>query len=168
MAAKKIQYSVSMRPNPQHEDDPQKAYASIQLTGKYTLDDLAEHMNEHYGTYSKGTFKGIIEDMAVCIRELLLQGYSVQLDNLIPLPPRLRCKGAVSRDEFTTANILAMPVGIRAGRYIKGLRDVAEFEETTTRAIQRATLKAAKAGQTTADWTPAPEDAEGGEGNDEP
>ena len=64
MAAKKIQYSVSMRPNPQHEDDPQKAYASIQLTGKYTLDDLAEHMNEHYGTYSKGTFKGIIEDMA--------------------------------------------------------------------------------------------------------
>lgn len=64
MAAKKIQYSGSMRPNPQHEDDPQKAYASIQLTGKYTLDDLAEHMNEHYGTYSKGTFKGIIEDMA--------------------------------------------------------------------------------------------------------
>ena len=64
MAAKKIQYSVSMRPNPQHEDDPQKAYAFIQLTGKYTLDDLAEHMNGHYGTYSKGTFKGIIEDMA--------------------------------------------------------------------------------------------------------
>ncbi|MBQ8937612.1 MAG: hypothetical protein IJ066_07830, partial [Bacteroidaceae bacterium] len=89
-------------------------------------------------------------------------------DNLITLTPRLRCKGAVSRDEFTTANILAMPVGIRAGRYIKGLRDVAEFEETTTRAIQRATLKAAKAGQTTADWTPAPEDGEGGEGNDEP
>ena len=40
MAAKKIQYSVSMRPNPQHEDDPLKAYATIQLTGKYTLDDL--------------------------------------------------------------------------------------------------------------------------------
>ena len=35
MAAKKIQYSVSMRPNPQHEDDPQKAYASIQLTVFY-------------------------------------------------------------------------------------------------------------------------------------
>ena len=164
MAAKKIQYSVSMRPNPQHEDDPLKAYATIQLTGKYTLDDLAEHMNEHYGTYSKGTFKGIIEDMAVCIRELLLQGYSVQLDNLITLTPRLRCKGAVSRDEFTAANILSMPVGVRAGRYIKGLRDVAEFEETTTRAIQRATLKAAKAGQTTADWTPEEEPA----GDDEP
>ena len=167
MAAKKIQYSVCLRSNPQHEDDPQKAYANIQLTGKYTLDDLAEHMNEHYGTYSKGTFKGIIEDMAVCIRELLLQGYSVQLDNLVTLTPHLRSKGAVNRETFTVANITSMPVGIRAGRYLKDLREVAEFEETTSRAVQRATLKAAKAGQTTADWTPKPEDGEG-EGNDEP
>ena len=164
MAAKKIQYSVSMRPNPLHEEDPEKAYASIQLTGKYTLDDLAEHMNEHYGTYSKGTFKGIIEDMAVCIRELLLQGYSVQLDNLITLTPHLRCKGAISREEFTQANILAMPVSLRMGKYLKSLRDDAEFEETTTRAIQKATLKAAKAGQTTADWTPTDDEA----GDDEP
>ena len=164
MAAKKIQYSVSMRPNPLHEEDPEKAYGSIQLTGKYTLDDLAQHMNEHYGTYSKGTFKGIIEDMAVCIHELILQGYSIQLGDLLTLTPTLRTKGAVNRESFTTANILSMPVRIRMGKYLKKLRDEAIFEETTTRLAQRATLKATKDGQTTADWTPQDDEA----GDDEP
>ena len=44
MAAKKIQYSVTMRPNPIHEGDPMKAYAKIQLVGHFSAEELYERM----------------------------------------------------------------------------------------------------------------------------
>ena len=87
MAAKKIQYSVTMRPNPIHEGDPMKAYANIQLAGHYTTEDLCEHVISHNGTYTEGTVTGVLTDMVKCIRELLLQGYSIQVGALGRLEP---------------------------------------------------------------------------------
>ena len=49
---KKIQYSVAMRPNPMHEGDPKKAYATLQLTGQVSLADLAQHISEHNSVFS--------------------------------------------------------------------------------------------------------------------
>ena len=60
MAAKKIQYSVSMYPNPLHEDDPKKAYASIQLTGKYSTKDLCKHISDHNGLFPRAVVEGVL------------------------------------------------------------------------------------------------------------
>ena len=165
MAAKKIQYSVSMYPNPLHEDDPKKAYASIQLTGKYSTKDLCKHISDHNGLFPRAVVEGVLIQLGSCIRELILQGYSIQLGEVGILTPTIQSKGAISIEEFGVQNITRMGVNFTPGEVFSGLRDEASFEQTTTRAAQQAALEAAKKGETTADWTPKPED---GEGEEEP
>ncbi len=162
---KKIQYSVAMRPNPMHEGDPKKAYATLQLTGQVSLADLAQHISEHNSVFSKGTTVGILTELSVCIRELLLQGYSIDLGDLGRLTPSITCTGAITLKDFTADNIQKVNVKFTNGRALLKLREDAEFEQTTSRAAQAAALKASKEGLTTADWTP--QEGEGGEGGEE-
>lgn len=46
------------------------------------LDGLISHMSKHHTGYSEGIIAGVIRDMVACIKELVLQGYNVKLDNL--------------------------------------------------------------------------------------
>jgi len=158
MAAKKIQYSVSLRPNPLHESDPKKAYASIQLTGKYSTKDLCKHISDHNGLYPRSVVEGVLIQLSTCIREILLQGYSVVIGELGTLTPSITSRGAVSLKDFTADNITGMDVNFTPGEVLRGLRPDASFEQTTTRAAQRAALEAQKDGATTADWTPEDEE----------
>ena len=128
---KKIQYSVSLMGNPGHEDDPKKAYGTIQLT-----------------------IIGILTELSSCIRELLLQGYKIDLGDLGTLTPTIKTKGAVDLKSFTAQNILDLRVNFSKGGALLNLRRDAEFEQTVTRAAQAAALEAQKEGQTCADWTP--------------
>ena len=82
-----------------------KAYANIQLAGHYTTEDLCEHVISHNGTYTEGTVTGVLTDMVKCIRELLLQGYSIQVGALGRLEPTIKSTGATSIDKFTEDNI---------------------------------------------------------------
>ena len=160
---KKIQYSVAMRPNPMHEGDPEKAYATLQSTGLVTLSDLAQHISEHNSVFSKGTTVGVLTELSVCIRELLLQGYNIDLGDLGRLSISITSTGATTMNDFTASNIQKVNVKFSMGKALQKLREDAEFEQTTSRAAQAAALKASKAGQTSADWTPK----EGGEGGEE-
>ncbi len=162
---KKIQYSVALMKNPIHEGDPEKAYANIQQTGVVSLDELAEHITEHNSVFSKGTTVGILTELSGCIRELLLQGYSIDLGDLGRLTPSITSTGATTLKDFTADNIQKVNVKFTNGRALLKLREDAEFEQTTSRAAQAAALKAAKDGLTTADWTP--QEGEGGEGGEE-
>ena len=157
---KKIQYSVSMYANPMHEGDPKKAYASIQLTGNMSLNELANHISEHNSVYSRGTIVGILVELATCIRELVLQGYSIDLGEIGRLTPNISSVGAVSLEAFTADNIQDMKVNFTPGVALQLLRRDAQFERTTTRAAQAAALKAQLQGLTTADWTPTDGDGE--------
>ena len=167
---KKIQYSVSLMGNPGHEDDPKKAYGTIQLTGVISLSELSKHISEHNSVFSQGTIIGILTELSSCIRELLLQGYKIDLGDLGTLTPTIKTKGAVDLKSFTAQNILDLRVNFSKGGALLNLRRDAEFEQTVTRAAQAAALEAQKEGQTSADWTPkTDEDGEGGDGgNDEP
>lgn len=65
---------------------------STPLSGKWlaravadeTLDTraLAEHMAKHNTPYSQGAIHGVLKDMTTCIKELLLDGKNVKLDDL--------------------------------------------------------------------------------------
>ena len=160
---KKIQYSVSMLANPLHENDPKKAYAKLQLTGVVSLRELSTHISEHNSVFSKGTILGILSELSGCIRELILQGYKIDLGELGTLTPAITCKGAVTLADFTAQNITDLKVNFAKGSALLNLRRDAEFEQTTTRAAQAAALNAQKEGKTNADWTPKED-----EGNDEP
>ena len=162
---KKIQYSVGLQPHPLHEDDPKKAYGNIQLTGNINITELANHISDHNSVFSKGTIVGVLTELSVCMRELLLQGYSIELGEIGRFTPSIRTKGAVSISEFTVNNITDLKVNFTKGNALLDLLRDAQFEQTTTRAAQRAALAAQKEGKTTADWTPETEEEAG---NDEP
>ena len=113
--------------------------------------------------FSKGTILGILSELSGCIRELILQGYKIDLGELGTLTPAITCKGAVTMADFTAQNITDLKVNFAKGSALLNLRRDAEFEQTTTRAAQAAALNAQKEGKTNADWTPKED-----EGNDEP
>ena len=55
-----IKYSVAMMQNPAHPEEPQKAYANIQLNGIVSLGQLAQHIREHGSPYTRDVILGVI------------------------------------------------------------------------------------------------------------
>ena len=156
---KKIQYSVGMLKNPMRPEDAKKAYANLQLTGIVNISELAAHITEHNSVFSKGTVVGVLTELAVCMRELILQGYKIQLGDIGTFAPSITSEGAESREKFNASYIKTMSVNYNTGEAFENLRRDADFEKTTTRKAQAAALKAENEGLTSADWTP--EEGEG-------
>ena len=173
---KKIQYSVAMMQNPMNENDPKKAYANLQQTGTVDIDELAAHINDHNSVFSKGTIVGILTELGVCMRELILQGYKVCLGTIGKFAPTISSKGAKSAKEFTAENIERMGINFTPGKAFENLRRDAQFEKTTSRKAQAAALAAMNEGATSADWsnkpgtttptTPSTGDGDGTDGTD--
>ena len=157
---KKIQYSTAMMANPMKPEEARKAYANLQLTGVVTINELAGHITDHNSVFSKGTIVGILTELSVCMRELILQGYKVDLGDIGTFAPGISSEGAESLEKFSAANIKDMDVNFQAGKAFENLRRDAEFEKTATRKAQAATLAAQMAGQTSADWSPEEEEGE--------
>lgn len=77
----------------------------------YDLDTLARHMASHNSPYSPGVIKGIMTDMVSCIKELLLDGKNVKIDDLAIFSVGLRTNGgSESEKEFSVSKHVA---GIR-------------------------------------------------------
>lgn len=151
---KKIQYSVHLRlSTPTDKMSEKRAYPKLQLTGIVDIDELAEHIAEHNSVFSKGTIVGIVTELCTCTRELLLQGYKVQLGSLGSFSPSVSSSGADSLETFTAQHITDMRALFSAGSALQDLRRDAQFEKTSTRAAQAATLAAQMAGQDTVDLT---------------
>ena len=83
-----------------------------------TLDTraLAEHMAKHNTPYSQGAIHGVLKDMTSCIKELLLDGKNVKLDDLAIFSVGIVSrKGAASAADFTLAdNVKALKLRARA------------------------------------------------------
>ena len=131
---KKIQYSVSLMKNP--IKGTTKAYGNLQLTGVVTINELAEHMAEHNTVFSKGTIVGVLSDLGACLRELILQGYKIQLANIGSFEPTISTKGEAKVEDFTAADITGMRVLFALGSDFDNLLRDAEFEKTSTRKAQ--------------------------------
>ena len=59
-----------------------KVYGRAENAAPINIEKLAEHMAQHNTPFSAGTIKGILTDMVGCIKELILLGQPVKLDNL--------------------------------------------------------------------------------------
>ncbi len=70
----------------------------------YGITELAKHMAEHNTPFSPGAIKGVLTDMIECIKELILDGKNVKLDDLAIFSVGIQCKGATSAEELTVAN----------------------------------------------------------------
>ena len=80
------------------------------------LDGLADHMSHHHSPYSKGVIKGLLTDMIGCIKELLLEGKNVKIDDLAIFSLGIKNKEmAVKEDDFTVSkNISGVKLKARA------------------------------------------------------
>ena len=59
-----------------------KVYGRAENAAPISIEKLAEHMAQHNTPFSAGAIKGILTDMVGCIKELILLGQPVKLDNL--------------------------------------------------------------------------------------
>ena len=167
-----IKYSVAMMKNPVHPDEPEKAYANIQLNGTVSLGQLAQHIREHGSPYTRDVVLGVITAVVDHTREYLVQGYKVDLGELGSFAPSLTSEGALpgtdtegnpitAMEAFTADNIKGVNVNYELGEGLDFKRDDFSFEYVTSRKAQAAAKRAQKKGQTSADWGDD-------DGNDEP
>ena len=167
-----LKYSLAMRKNPIHPDEPEKAYASLQLNGVLNIDALAAHMANHNSIYSKGTIVGIITDMCHCVKEAITEGNAIELGDLGRFTPSITSEGALpgtdaegnpitAMEAFSADNIKQVNVNYEIGSGLDFKRDDFEFEYTTSRKVQAATKRAQKKGLDSASWGDD-------DGNDEP
>ncbi len=158
-----LKYSLHMQKNPVHPDEPEKAYASLQLNGVIDINHLAAHMADHNSVYTKGTIVGVLTDMCHCIKETITEGNAVELSDLGRFTPSITSEGALpgtdkegnpitAMEAFTADNIKQVNVNYQLGTGLDFKRQDFEFEYTTTREAQAATKKSQKAGQNSSVW----------------
>ena len=167
-----LKYSLALRKNPIHPDEPEKAYASLQLNGILDINALAAHMADHNSVYTKGTIVGIITDMCHCLKEAITEGNAIELGDLGRFTPSITSEGSLpgtdqdgnpitAMEAFTADNIKAVNVNYEIGSGLDFKRDDFNFEYTTTRKVQAATKKAQKKGETSVDWGDTEQEGEG-------
>lgn len=91
-----------------------KWYARTAPTDTVDIDGLAKHMASHNTPYSQGCIRGVLHDMADCIKELLIEGKNVKIPNLVIFSVGLQTKGAPTADDFTAASIEGFRLNARA------------------------------------------------------
>ena len=158
-----LKYSLHLQKNPFHPEEPQKAYARLQLNGILDINALADHMTDHNSIYTKGTIVGVITDMCHCIKEAIIEGNAVVLGDLGRFTPSITSEGTLSgRDAegnpltamemFTEDNIKQVNVNYELGAGLDFKREDFDFEYVTSRKAQAAAKKAQKKGQDSASW----------------
>ena len=159
-----LKYSLHLQKNPAHPEEPEKAYARLQLNGVLDINALAAHMANHNSIYSKGTIVGIITDMCHCIKEAITEGNAIELGELGRFTPSITSEGTLpgvdeegkpitAMEMFTEANIKQVNVNYELGTGLDFKREDFDFEYVTSRKAQAAAKKAQKKGQSSADWS---------------
>ena len=59
-----------------------KYYARVETKKTFELKDLAKHMHQHNTAFSTGLIVGVLTDMVGCIKELVLEGNVIKIEDL--------------------------------------------------------------------------------------
>ena len=153
-----IDYAIAMLSNIRTGE--KKAYAFLQSRGTLSIDEIADHLVSHGCNYDRGDVIAIITKLVNCSKELMLDGYRIELGDLGKLYLTCQSEGAVSKEKFTRANIKSINVKFSASKLYDDLLQRVSLHNAPTRKASAAALEAELSGLTTADWS-ADDDAEG-------
>lgn len=111
-----IEYDLKKNNNKKNEKAYGKYYAKPHVIETIDLEALAEQMHTFNSPFSAGTIQGILTDAVVHIKELLLAGKNVKLDNLAIFYIGIKNKeGAATEDDFSVLkNVLGVRMRARA------------------------------------------------------
>lgn len=83
-------------------------YARPVINETLDIEALAKHMSKHNTPFSPGVIKGVLADMVTCIKELILDGKNVKLDDLAIFSVGIVSDhGAASAQEFKVSEHVA-------------------------------------------------------------
>lgn len=92
-----------------------KFYARAVSEETIDLRQLADYMATHNVPFSKGCIYGVLRDMVVCIKEIIIDGKNVKIDDLAIFSAGLRTSGAETLEGFNPAkNIKSIKLRSRA------------------------------------------------------
>lgn len=129
-----------------------KAYPKAQAKKTIGINEFASHIASHGNVYSRADLVSIITMEVDCIRELLLEGYRINLGELGDFYLSVTSKGAESIEKYNSANdIEGIKVRWSPGKQFKNLLEDASFEIVPTRAATALLLKNIREGKTNVD-----------------
>ena len=115
-----------------------KLYARVSY--KQTLDvaAMARHMAEHNTIFSEGSITGILIDFVKCVREQVLSGNTVKIDNLAIFKATVEANGLetlydADADKAASATIGTLAEGAKTGAAVKNVKLLAQSTGDFTR-----------------------------------
>lgn len=111
-----IKYNLKKNNN-RKSDYYGKLYAYPVIDETVDLEKLSGHMASHNTPFSKGVIKGLLTDMVSCVKELMLEGKNVKIDDLAIFSIGIKNAkgGAASEEEFSvSSNIQTVKFRARA------------------------------------------------------
>ena len=101
------------------------------------FDEFVKHMANHHCVFSEATIKGVLIEMETCLRELLLDGKAVRIDDLGIFRIGMKTSPAETLADFTAANIEGVRLNLFLGKRFRAadLYKEAKFAEAGKYAV---------------------------------
>ena len=108
-----------------------KYYARVDYKQTMGVQDMAHHMAEHNTMFSEGSITGILIDFVKCVREMVLMGNTVKIDNLAIFKASVEANGLevlydAQQDKVAQATMGTLAEGQKTGPAVKVVKLLAQ------------------------------------------
>ena len=115
-----------------------KLYARVSYKQTLDVQAMARHMAEHNTMFSEGSITGILIDFVKCVREQVLNGNTVKIDNLAIFKATVEANGLetlydADADKVASASIGTLAEGAKTGAAVKTVKLLAQSTGEFTR-----------------------------------
>ena len=115
-----------------------KLYARVSYKQTLGVQEMAKHMAEHNTAFSEGLITGILIDFVKCVREQVLNGNTVKIDNLAIFKATVEANALetlydAQTDKQAMAVIGTLPQGAKTGAAVKTIKLLAQSTGEFTR-----------------------------------
>ena len=123
-----------------------KNYARVSYKETLSVQDMAKHMSEHNTVFSEGSITGILIDFVKCVREQVLMGNTVKIDNLAIFKATVEANGLetmydAEADKVAQATIGTLAEGAKTGAAVKAIKLLAQSTGDFTRDELKKSVK---------------------------
>ena len=115
-----------------------KYYARVSYKQTMGVQEMAHHMAEHNTMFSEGSITGILIDFVKCVREMVLMGNTVKIENLAIFKATVEANALevlydAEQDKVALASIGTLAEGQKTGAAVKTVKLLAQSTGDFTR-----------------------------------
>ncbi len=123
-----------------------KLYARVSYKQTLSIADMAHHMAEHNTIFSEGSILGVLTDFVKCVREQVLNGNIVKIDNLGLIKATVEANALetlydAQADKTATASLGTLKEGDKTGAAVKVVKLLTQSTGDFTRDELRKVVK---------------------------